>query len=383
MDRKSGLAKIFFVVSISISMLYAAPGETEGVMLVFPFGARQCAMGETGTALADDVSSLLFNPAGLARDNAMLKSGAISYSYTDILPKITKNIWHMNVATAYKPKRESIGGFGLNINMAHASENSFVIGPNFECVLSLSHSFNFKRWDIERHQFGFSFKFLMSRYNSLVNISEDYYYPDTNVAYTTLDTIPEFTGHSFAFDIGYIFDISSLFHLGFNMANIGPAMFLINKDDLKPLPFTLNFAFAYTDSFNFRNDRNLTLNSELRLEREFAKTYEYKKPDPFYKAIVTDFKDKTIRENMKKIQMHLGVELAFDEIIAVRLGYLLDKAGLRQELHWGLGSDFYDIFGIDFYMIVSPENSDNAGTRNNQWGITLSYYKIFQRIGSR
>jgi len=61
---------------ITIQMLHASfPGETEGTLLAFPSGARQDAMAETGTALADDESCLFFNPAGLSKDNSRLKSG--------------------------------------------------------------------------------------------------------------------------------------------------------------------------------------------------------------------------------------------------------------------------------------------------------------------
>lgn len=379
--------KILAVSLMVISPLYAAPGETEGITLVFPFGARQNAMGETGTALADDESCLFFNPAGLAKDNSRFQSGSFSYTYEELLPRFqVDNNFGMHVAGTFKPDKETLGGFGLNVKILHMPRHVSISGPNFETVIGLSHSFNLKRWDIKRHYFGYSIKYLQNRYDSFIDTTYQrriYKYSDSthiDTIGTTIDTISEQTGRSFAFDIGYIFDISSHFHVGLNISNMGPAILLSNADESEPLPFTLNFAFAYTDSFNLNNTRTLTMNSEIRLEREVAKTYKDRKPDPFYRALSTDFKDKTFRENLEETILHLGAEVKLDEIAAVRIGYLHDELGLRREFHWGIGTNLLKHVGIDFYMIVSPETDNNTGARKNQWGLTLSSYRILNWI---
>lgn len=379
--------KIFAISLMVISPLYAAPGETEGITLVFPFGARNNAMGETGTALADDESCLFYNPAGLARDNPRFKSGSFSYTYEDLLPRFkVKNMFGMHVAGILKPDRVTLGGFGLNVNILHIPRSDSIVGPNFETVIGLSHSFNLKRWDIKRHNFGYTIKYLQNRYDSFADTTyHRRYYNYSDSTYidtigTTIDTISEQTGRSLAFDIGYIFDISSHFHVGLNISNMGPAILLSNADEEKPLPFTLNFAFAYTDSFSIKNTRILILNSEIRLEREVAKTYKDKKPDPFYRALSTDFKDKTFRENLEETILHLGAEIKLDEIAAARIGYLHDELGLKREFHWGIGTNFLKHVEIDFNMIVSPEADNNTGARKNQWGLTLSSYRILNWI---
>jgi hypothetical protein len=387
---KSMSTKILRTCAISfmgITSLYAAPGETEGITLVLPFGARQNAMGETGTALADDESCLFYNPAGLARSNARFKSGSFSYTYEALLPRFkVDNVFSMHVAGVYQPNKETLGGFGLNANVLHMPKNDSIRGPSFEAVIGMSHSFNLKRWDINRHNFGYSIKYLQSRFDSFIDTTYRIRNIDTQttsgtaVIETTIDTIAEQTRRSFAFDIGYIFDISSHFHVGLNIANMGPAILLSSTDDSKPLPFTLNFAFAYTDYFNCINSRTLTLHSEIRLNREVAKTYKDKKPDPFYRALSTDFKDKTIRENLEEIIVHLGAEVILDEIAAARIGYLHDETGVRREFHWGIGAKFLKHVGIDLYGIVSPETENNSGARMNQWGLTLSSYRILNWI---
>lgn len=100
------------------------------------------------------------------------------------------------------------------------------------------------------------------------------------------------------------------------LSNIGPAIYLTNIDVSipHPLPFTINLAFAYTDVFFLKNNRELSLNSEFRMDREIATTHYGEEPDPFYKALSTDFKDKTFSENIKEINFHLGLELILDNL---------------------------------------------------------------------
>ncbi|HMA64826.1 MAG: hypothetical protein ACM31E_12040, partial [Fibrobacterota bacterium] len=166
------------------------------------------------------------------------------------------------------------------------------------------------------------------------------------------------------------------FHFGAALLNMGPAVHFSNSDIKKPIPFELTAAFAYTDSMLLRSSRTLFINSELRLEREVAKTHQDKDPDPFYKALSTDFSDTTFRANAEEVNVHLGVEIKLDDLASLRLGYLHDEVGKKREFHWGVGTNAFKHAGLDFSMIVSPETKKNAGARNNQWSITLSFYQI-------
>jgi hypothetical protein len=363
---------------ISIKMLYASlPGETEGILLTFPSGVRQDAMGETGTALADDESCLFFNPAGLAKDNSRLESGAASFTFEKLLPsRSVDNITHCNAFAAFKPVKESVGGFGFTVNILHMPQNDSISGPNFEGVWGISHSFNLKRWNLTRHFFGYSLKYMQNRYDAHKHVSYVKYIDEVITVDTLYQPVPESIGRSFAIDIGYLFEISSHFHFGAALLNMGPAVHFSNSAIKKPIPFELNTAFAYTDSISLCSSRTLFINSELRLEREVAKTHKDKDPDPFYKALTTDFSDTTFKANAEEVNVHLGVEIKLDDLASVRLGYLHDEVGKRREFHWGVGTNAFKHTGLDFYMIVSPETKKNAGKRKNQCGITLSFYQI-------
>jgi hypothetical protein len=73
---------------LSLCMVFplqaSGPGTTGGNVLQIPVGARAIAMGEAYTAQADDVSSLYWNPAGLALLNQSQASFMYDKSYDDM-----------------------------------------------------------------------------------------------------------------------------------------------------------------------------------------------------------------------------------------------------------------------------------------------------------
>src|SRR5579871_2996462 len=80
-------------------------GTSGGEILSIPVGARAIAMGEAYTAMADDVSSLYWNPAGLA----ILNQSEASFMYTQWLKDLTYN--NVSVATPLEN-----GGIGASLS---------------------------------------------------------------------------------------------------------------------------------------------------------------------------------------------------------------------------------------------------------------------------
>ncbi len=64
--------------------LASGPGTSGGQILEIPVGARAIAMGEAYTAMADDVSSLYWNPAGIALLNQSQASFMYDQSFMDM-----------------------------------------------------------------------------------------------------------------------------------------------------------------------------------------------------------------------------------------------------------------------------------------------------------
>lgn len=75
-DRMGGFAIFLTLLLTPYPLLYGA-GTTAGETLTQPVGARASGMGEAFTAVADDVSAIFWNPAGLSR----LHRGEMSLMY--------------------------------------------------------------------------------------------------------------------------------------------------------------------------------------------------------------------------------------------------------------------------------------------------------------
>lgn len=328
----------------------------------FPYGSRQNAMGSTGTALADDATALYYNPAGLSKDNDRFKSGAFSMTHDRMLPEGNRKLQTANYSMIYKPEKESVGGFGLSFSRTDSPWEK-----NNEVEIGLSHSFNLKFWNLDKHYFGYSLKYLYRNINfELYNDQEwnDYgNIPDKVVS-------RKVSGHAntFAIDLGYIFDISPEFHLGLTAKNIGPDTKIpVTKDNLY-LPTSFNAAIAYTDKFNAFKKRKLIINGEVRMEREF------------WGSVKDELRYLTLKENLQRVIFHQGVEVGIEELGFLRCGHLYDHIRLRSEFRYGFGVMLLDHICLDFYKTIAPASDKNTGITDGQWGVTLSCNGILNWI---
>lgn len=83
------------------------PGNTAANFLKIGVGARQVAMGQTATGLADDVNSMFYNPAGLG----MLRRQELSLMHNNFLEGVTQEVG----AYALPTRHFGTLGFGFNI----------------------------------------------------------------------------------------------------------------------------------------------------------------------------------------------------------------------------------------------------------------------------
>ncbi len=165
------------------------------------------------------------------------------------------------------------------------------------------------------------------------------------------------------------------FDLGLNLQNMGPNIFYISQDQQDPIPFTVRLGFAYRAVQTTFHDLTFVLD----LNREIVKNYSDKPPDPFYKAIFTGFLadtstgENTTMEKLSEINVCPGIEYWYANFLALRVGTLLDKAGQRYELDFGIGIK-YGNMNFDWSFIHSPEGfmkgvfaDGSSGARDGQW----------------
>jgi hypothetical protein len=379
MFGKLHITKFLLILVMFLVSKPAAVGQTALTTLVMPSGSRTLAMGEVGTALADDENVLFYNPAGLGMDNPRWYEGAVTNFYEQLLPAFKiPDLWQLHLAGCYQPSNMNVGGFGLDFNSINFGTNNLLndegviegLARSYECVLTAGWGFNFEEIGIKNQDFGISFKYIYSALAPGIGPGD------------------EGVAQSFAFDVGYLWQFLPFMRFGLTFANMGPNINYGSQDLEVPIPFTINAAIAYKDAFSTKDIKVFDLAAELRLNREIVKNYPDKAPDPFYKAIYTGLLHDTSESTTEKLQeiaWHFGFDATFFNTGSIRQGFLIDVAGQRLESHWGWGAKLFNHFQLDFDYIYSPEGylgwlnrgTGSTGARDGQWGITCTFFRMF------
>lgn len=370
------------ILCILLCAIITTSFSRPGIILISPYGARQNAMGEVGTALADDESVLYLNPAGLGKDLTRWHGGAYSLFFEPIAPAFDyPDFWHFSNSILYKPHQRDIGGIGLNFNYLRYPEVLYydMYGASyregvFDYSIGISYGKQvFKKFKkLKNKQYiGASYKLFKSR----TTIGSDTY---DGKAYTGNVTIKL----PFAIDFGYLLSCHHGLQFGFTLMNMGPPVYYLYKERCEPIPFTANIALGYKKKFKKNKFYISDFNTEMRISRVFIKDYGNKLPDSFLKAMFsTAWDDKTNKENLEEFSGNFGYEIVYRNTVAWRQGIVLletnpyyDMAyAPRREVHIGLGIYLFNHFRIDWSNIYGPKYSM---ARDGQWSFSLSFYNI-------
>lgn len=216
---KTSIVRSLFIVLPMALLSYAGVGQSAVITLVFPYGARSAAMGDVGTALADDGSVLFFNPAGLDLPNSDWEGGACSYSYEPLLPAFKiKDLWLSAFSGNYQDTTFEWGQFGLYRNYINMGVNAWSdeIGRelgaarSYEGVVALGWGFDFKEIGIRNHYFGVTCKFIKSALAPGIGANG------------------AGIGTGIAVDAGYLWTIGHGFRFGATFMNMGPSIYYID-----------------------------------------------------------------------------------------------------------------------------------------------------------
>lgn len=300
------------------------------------------------------------------------KANMQSYiAFEQLLPELgISDLWHLYIGQIFPT--QDWGTVGLSINYLFMGENQLydALGNEARKV---------KSWE---GVFNLSYGFPITKKNLSLGL---------NAKYVVSALAPggpsgEGVGHTFALDVAVLKRDFFLrgFDLGFMLQNMGPHIFYIDRDNVDPIPFTLRLGMAYRAVQTPIHDLKFVLD----LHKEVVKNYFYEKPDPFWKALVTDLVTDTAdtwEEELQEININLGMEYWYNNVIAVRSGLLFDYIGERYELNLGLGLK-YGTMKFDFSYIVAPEgfmkgmlrkinpHKDGAtGVRDGQWRISFMF----------
>lgn len=129
----------------------------------------------------------------------------------------------------------------------------------------------------------------------------------------------------------------------------------------------------------------MSLAAETRCDREIVKNDFDGDPDPFCKALYTDIEDKTFRQNIDECTFHSGFEIGAMNTIFFKMGYLIDRLGVRYERTTGFGIRLVNHLNFDFSYIYSPEgfmdntvwvkkgSGGSSGVRDQQTRFSFTY----------
>ena len=107
------------------------------------------------------------------------------------------------------------------------------------------------------------------------------------------------------------------------------------------------------------------------LNREIVKKFPGKAPDNFLQAIRDDIINdtaETAKQELQQIVLHFGIEYWYLNFIAIRTGYMYDKAGERYEVPVGIGLRYGNL-GVDWSYIYSPDKAP----RDGQWRFSMLF----------
>ena len=144
-DKRRLLSILIFVAVLTAGDASGGAGVTGMDFLKIGTGARQAGMGGASAALADDIYSMYYNPAGLA----LLEKNEVSFVHLAWFEDISYECLSFVVPS------EKFGVFGGNVSLLHhggiqgynagGTETETVYA--YDLALTLTASRNVSRWD--------------------------------------------------------------------------------------------------------------------------------------------------------------------------------------------------------------------------------------------
>ena len=239
-----------------ISMLFGvfakvsyAQGEAAVPFLLLAPDSRAGGIGESGTGLADNSAAIFWNPAGIA----FLSGTEVSITHSNWLPQFNLDLFYDYLT--YRQYIEDISGsitasitymnFGEFVRTAEDSPDPIGTFRSFDAALTLGYATKLSNdWGL-----GFNFRIIHSRLSDQSVGEEQGSGVATSVSF---DIASMWRPEKFVLPL-LDEDIGGKFSIGFNLSNLGPKIYYIDKAQADPIPTNFRLGFAYKvidDEFN-------------------------------------------------------------------------------------------------------------------------------------
>ncbi len=353
-----------------------AQGQTAVPFLLISPNARAGGMGETGTGLADDGTTVFWNPGGLA----FLDGDHISLTHAPWLPEFSSDLsydflsythyledWDGNVGASIT--YFNLGTFNKTLSNGptvvstwHAFEFAVTVGYGAQISPGLGLGANFRYIRSELAPFG-------TEQEAGKGIASDVSF-DLGLLYRPQE-----------FNLPLLGNLGNRLGLGVDLSNLGPNLYYIDQAQADPLPTNLRVGISLhllKSQFNnmyltldlSRTMVRVTTDSSLSIGASGDSTWNFTNHvDPLPKSLITTWGDGS---GLKRIIVSMGAEYWYGSprLIALRMGYYKENPefGGRNFLTFGAGIR-YDIYGFDFSYIST---FDQNNPLSNQLRFSLS-----------
>ncbi len=379
---KKAMCAVVAVVSVlALSAGAYAQGETAVPFLLISPNARAGGMGETGTGLADDGSTIFWNPGGLA----FLRGDHISLTHAPWLPEFSSDLSYDFLSyTHYLEDWD--GNFGASITYFNLGTFNKTLS-NGPTVVSTWHAFEFAI------TVGYG-----AQITPGLGLGANFRYIRSELApFGTEQEVGTGIASDVSFDLGLLYRPQKLYiplignlddrvGFGLDLSNLGPNLYYIDQAQADPLPTNLRAGIALHLLKSEYNNFYLTLDLSRTMVRVTTDstigsinpnaqggpdtTWNFVNyVDPLPKSLITTWGDGS---GLKRIIISAGAEYWYGSprLIALRMGYYKENPqfGGRNFLTFGAGIR-YDIYGFDFSYIST---FDQNNPLSNQLRFSLS-----------
>lgn len=331
----------FFLVAVWATRVLAI-SESGVLFLLIEPGARPSGAGEAFVAIADDATATYYNPAGLA----FQEGKELVLMHTNWLPAFANDLYYEFLG--YAQHVEGWGNVGGNISFLSLGKQ-----------VRTGQSGNQPLGEFQSYDAAFSLSYgtkLSANLAAGVTMKAIYSHLAEMGAGAEKG---EGTGTSFAVDLGVLYKgpLPGL-SFGATLQNMGPAISYIDVDQADPLPQNLKVGFAYRIVDTEYNRLLVTTDvNKLLVKRDPDGS-----TDPFYKALVTAWNDRPLKEEVEELIENVGLEYWYGSWVALRAGYSNDKAGELQTPTFGVGLR-YSMFQFDMAYVPAQETPLQDNTR--------------------
>ncbi|MEX2657701.1 MAG: type IX secretion system outer membrane channel protein PorV [Balneolales bacterium] len=332
---------------------YAQVGITAVPFLQIEPDSRTAGMGNAGVALADNATTIFWNPAGLA----FQEGHEVSLTHANWLPNFNVDMFYDYVSGRYYV--EGIGAIGGHITFLNLGEQTRTdadggeLGEfsSYEVASGLSYGFKLN----ENFAIGTGIRFIFSNLvpsGTLVGEQEARNGTSVGLDLSTLYRSNFFT----------VAGRDAQINAGFNLSNIGPAIQYTDEAQKDPIPTLLRLGWSYKMDLDLEGYNTLTLSNDF--SKIMARNDEEGRAMGTLEAIFNSWDTYTRNDGSEtvevplseQIMLGLGMEYWYNNLFALRTGYFYESPnnGAREFITFGAGLR-YNIFGIDFSYIYTIE----------------------------